>query len=93
MFQKNGGTIWTASGVSAFQTPTNVCLGAVNRSGVVSEKFVGRMYYCKVWENGTLIRDFIPILRDSGDVGMYDLVQHKFYGNAGTGAFTGSEAA
>ena len=89
----NGGTIWTASGVSAFQTPTNVCLGAVNRSGAVSEKFVGRMYYCKVWENGTLIRDFIPILRNSGDVGMYDLVQHKFYGNAGTGAFTGSEAA
>ena len=89
----NGGTIWTASGVSAFQTPTNVCLGAVNRSGDVSEKFVGKMYYCKIWDNGTLIRDFIPILRISGDVGMYDLVQHKFYGNAGTGTFTGSEVA
>ena len=83
----NGGTIWTASGVSAFQTPTNVCLGAVNRSGTVSEKFVGRMYYCKVWENGTLIRDFIPALRNYDEVGMYDLVNNAFYGNAGTGAF------
>lgn len=56
----NGGTIWTASGVSAFQTPTNVCLGAVNRNGTVSEKFVGRMYYCKAWESDTLIRNFVP---------------------------------
>lgn len=84
----NGGTIWTASGVSAFQTPTNVCLGAVNRSGDVSEKFVGKMYYCKVWENGTLIRDFIPCQNRAGDVGMWDDVNSVFYGNAGTGTFT-----
>lgn len=83
----NGGTIWTASGVSAFQTPTNVCLGAVNRSGDVSEKFVGKMYYCKVWENGTLIRDFIPCQNRAGDVGMWDDVNSVFYGNAGTGTF------
>lgn len=84
----NGGTIWTASGVSAFQTPTNVCLGAVNRSGDVSEKFVGKMYYCKVWENGTLIRDFISCQNRAGDVGMWDDVNSVFYGNAGTGTFT-----
>lgn len=84
----NGGTIWTASGVSAFQTPTNVCLGAVNRSGDVSEKFVGKMYYCKVWENGTLIRDFIPCQNRAGNVGMWDDVNSVFYGNAGTGTFT-----
>lgn len=84
----NGGTIWTASGVSAFQTPTNVCLGAVNRSGNVSEKFVGKMYYCKVWENGTLIRDFIPCQTRAGDVGMWDDVNSVFYVNAGTGTFT-----
>ena len=84
----NGGTIWTASGVSAFQTPTNVCLGAVNRSGNVSEKFVGKMYYCKVWDNGTLIRDFIPCQTRAGDVGMWDDVNSVFYGNAGTGTFT-----
>lgn len=84
----NGGTIWTASGVSAFQTPTNVCLGAVNRSGDVSEKFVGKMYYCKVWENGILIRDFIPCQIRAGNVGMWDDVNSVFYGNAGTGTFT-----
>lgn len=84
----NGGTIWTASGVSAFQTPTNVCLGAVNRNGTVSEKFVGRMYYCKVWESDTFIRNYIPCINPNGEAGLYDTVNSKFYGNAGTGAFT-----
>lgn len=83
----NGGTIWTASGVSAFQTPTNVCLGAVNRNGTVSEKFVGRMYYCKAWESDTLIRNYIPCINPNGEVGLYDTVNSKFYGNAGTGVF------
>ena len=84
----NGGTIWTASGVSAFQTPTNVCLGAVNRNGTVSEKFVGRMYYCKAWESDTLIRNFVPCKNASGVIGLYDMVGRQFYANAGTGAFT-----
>lgn len=84
----NGGTIWTASGVSAFQTPTNVCLGAVNRNGAVSEKFVGRMYYCKAWESDTLIRNFVPCKNASGVIGLYDMVCRQFYANAGTGVFT-----
>lgn len=83
----NGGTIWTASGVSAFQTPTNVCLGAVNRNGTVSEKFVGRMYYCKAWESDTFIRNCIPCINPNGEAGLYDTVNSKFYGNAGTGVF------
>ena len=83
----NGGTIWTASGVSAFQTPTNVCLGAVNRNGTVSEKFVGRMYYCKAWESDTFIRNYIPCINPNGEAGLYDTVNSKFYGNAGTGVF------
>ena len=83
----NGETIWTASGVSAFQTPTNVCLGAINRNGTVSEKFVGRMHYCKVWESDTFIRNYIPCINPNGEAGLYDTVNSKFYGNAGTGVF------
>ena len=40
-----------------------------------------------------LVRDFVPCINPSGEVGLYDLVEKKFYGNAGTGAFIGSEVA
>ncbi|MDD2391526.1 MAG: prepilin-type N-terminal cleavage/methylation domain-containing protein [Bacilli bacterium] len=50
-------------------------------------------YSFKIWNNGTLLRNFIPAKRNSDNIlGMYDLVNNVFYTNAGTGAFTaGSE--
>lgn len=47
-----------------------------------------RIYYAKIWDNGTLIRDFIPAVRnDDGVIGMYDQVNDVFYTNDGTGSF------
>lgn len=49
--------------------------------------YTGRMYYCKIYDNDVLVRDFIPAVRDSdGKAGFYDLVTNQFYTNAGTGA-------
>lgn len=44
------------------------------------------LYSCRLWSNGILIRDFIPC-RLGDSIGLYDLVNEKFYGNAGTGKF------
>ena len=38
--------------------------------------------------NGVLIRDYVPCVNGSGVAGMYDLIESKFYTNAGTGTFT-----
>lgn len=54
---------------------------------------IGKIYSCQIYDNGTLIRDFVPCINGSGEVGLYDLVGKQFYGNAGTGTFTGSEVA
>ena len=51
------------------------------------------LYSCQIYDNGTLVRDFVPCINGSGEVGLYDLVGKQFYGNAGTGVFTGSEVA
>ena len=51
------------------------------------------LYYCRIFDGDTLLRDYIPCINASGAVGLYDLVGRQFYGNAGTGAFTGSEVA
>lgn len=50
-----------------------------------------KLYACQIYDNGTLVRDLVPCLSDSEGVGLYDLVNQKFYGNAGSGSFIGSE--
>ena len=61
-------------------------------SGTGNRKLVGKIYCCKIWDNGTLVRDFIPV-KDENNVGyMFDKVTHTLYANAGTGSFVvGSE--
>ena len=44
---------------------------------------------CKIYDNDTLIRDYVPCKNPSNEIGLYDLVTKEFYGNAGTGAFIG----
>ena len=45
-----------------------------------------RIYYCKIWQAGSLIRDYVPMW-SKGIAGMYDKVQRKFYASEGTSAF------
>lgn len=48
-----------------------------------------RIFACKIYEAGVLVRDFIPCYRKAdNEAGMYDLVDGVFYTNAGTGSFS-----
>ena len=48
-----------------------------------------QMYSCKLWDNGTLIRDFVPAQRKSdGEIGLYDVLNDTFYEHKGTNPFT-----
>lgn len=48
----------------------------------------GKVYYCKITVDGTLVRSFVPCYRKSDNVaGLYDLVNNVFYTNAGSGVF------
>lgn len=80
----------SATNTSAtFQASYNLTLFAVNGAGTIdSRRVIAKLYSCKVYDNGTLIRDFIPCLKSDGSVGLWDDVNSLFYGNAGPGAFT-----
>lgn len=54
-----------------------------------------RIFSVKIWDNTTLVRNMIPVKRNSdNEVGMYDLVNSVFYTNSGTGSFvTGDVSA
>lgn len=62
---------------------SNGCIGGCNDA-----LLNGRIHWFKVYENGELIFDFIPVRRMSdNEIGMYDQVSGTFFGNAGTGTF------
>lgn len=50
----------------------------------INSKFVNhistmRLFYCKIYENNILIRDFIPYKNSDGEIGLFDIVNHLFY--------------
>ena len=55
-----------------------------------SEFFMGRVYSCQMYDDGTLIKDFIPCKRNSDDVyGLYDIENDTFYPSSTNVAFSG----
>ncbi len=77
---------------TTFQSSYNLLLFATITNGNVdSQRGQMAVYSCKIYDNGTLVRNFLPCINPSGAVGLYDTVGGQFYGNAGTGTFTGSE--
>ena len=67
----------------------NFLLFTVNTNGTAdTRRFVGKIYYSKLWDNGILVRNFIPAIRKSDNKpGMYDKVTGQFFTNAGTDEF------
>lgn len=82
----------TSNSFSETTSTTNLFMFARSTG---ASAFIGRIYNVKIYDyldNGNLIRDFIPVKRNSDDVlGMYDLVNDVFYTNSGTGSFIGGE--
>lgn len=69
---------------------TTIAIFGRNNAGTYERKIPIRFFREKIYESGTLIRDFVPALKDSTSViGLYDIAGNTFYENAGTGVFTG----
>lgn len=59
----------------------------VHSGSGLANQFYGKIYYLKIYEDGVLVRNFIPCINQSNVAGMYDLANNQFYTNAGTGEF------
>lgn len=46
-----------------------------------------KVYSCQIYDNGVMVRDYVPCIDPSGAVGLLDMVSQSFYPNAGSGAF------
>ena len=88
----NGKPVKTVSSAS-FASTYNLFLFANNNSGTAQLPGTMKLYSCQIYDNGTLVRDFVPCINSSGEIGLFDMVNRQFYANAGSGTFTGSEVA
>jgi len=73
----------------------NAYLFVMDTGGAVGSGtyFSGRLYSAQIWNNGTPVRDMVPVRRNSdNELGMYDCVNGVFYDNDGSGSFSGPAA-
>lgn len=90
-YNKNTATIdWGTSltyTAQTFQMIYNLFLGADNGSGSATAMAPMRIFHSAIWDNGEIIRLFVPCINKSGVYGLYDRVNDKFYSSAGAGQF------
>lgn len=73
---------------STFSTTFPLFLFAVNENGTAKYQGCIRLYSCQIYDNDTLVRDYVPVINSSGVAGLWDYVTGTFYDNKGTGTFT-----
>lgn len=81
------GTSYAFNTTASFTTPSTLFLFCVRMANLTPDYYwTGRLYYLQISENGTFVRDLIPVR--VGTVGyMYDRVSGQLFGNSGTGNF------
>ena len=60
---------------------------ALYSAGSISSYTSMKLYYCKIYENDVLKRDYAPALDKDGKVCLYDKANKQYVYNAGSGAF------
>ena len=84
----NGQQIGTFNITAMQESKYPAYIGTTNHGGAgESRYFVGKIYSSRIWDNGELVRFFVPARDKDGNVGFYDLVTHQMFLNAGTGNF------
>jgi len=92
-YSDNSGARLDVDGIALISTTSvvsqtiNAWLFGWNYNGTNQWPFKGKIYYAKLYNNGTLVRDFLPAIDSNGVGFMLDKVTHTIYDNAGTGSF------
>lgn len=72
----SGAAVSVANGSALYSSSANLFLPGSNMSAT---KNPVKLYSCKIYNGGTIIRNLVPCTNPSGVAGMYDLIESKFY--------------
>lgn len=79
-----GNTATTGQTLYIFALHTEYVNGSIYYQGAKE-----KLYSCKIYDQGVLVRDYVPIKTEDGVYALFDKVNNVVYANAGTGSFTG----
>ena len=78
------------NGTDGNNTSGNDFLLAINQSNSSSTgswPCKCKVWFCKIYDNGTLVRNFVPVVRKpDGEAGFFDTVNNQFYGKKNANA-------
>lgn len=74
-----------------FTTLGNLYICANNRSGEAQEIFSGNFYYCKIWSNDILVRNYSACMFSDGTIALYDSVEKGVLYPIGTGSLNSGD--
>ena len=82
-----GGEVKHTFSSQTFSIGYSLALFANNRAESIQEITEMNLHTCQIYDDGTLIRDYIAAKLSDGTVGLYDKLNSLLYINAGTGTF------
>lgn len=87
IYRNNLNILTHTSTYTSYTSPTTLQLCRIPRQNVYWG--IVRIYCCQIYDNGRLIRDYVPVRNSSGVYGLYDLVNKTFTSSATSTQFTG----
>ncbi|MBQ9785074.1 MAG: hypothetical protein IJW29_06205 [Clostridia bacterium] len=75
------------------QATLPIFLMSLNNTGAAGTYLKGLLYSCQIYDNGTIVRDYIPVKNSSGVAGLFDMVGMTFYASASSTAFVAGPVA
>lgn len=84
------GSLYHTYSTASFTSSCNLFLFARNNGSGGINDAGGNVciYECQVYNNGTLVRDFVPCIDNTNTPCLFDKITKKFYYNKGSGSFT-----
>ena len=80
-----------SSGNAVGSNTNNMWMFAINNNGNPQYPFRGKMFFVKIWQDGDLVREFIPAKHDNV-IGVYDKVSRTFFTAQGNGELVAGPA-
>ena len=79
------GSVNKTHAAQTFQCSYNMYLFQMNNGGqIYNASYGSRCYSCQIYDNGTLVRDYIPCIDENGDANLWDDVNETLAEKVGT---------
>ena len=80
-----------SSTAGTFSADYPLAIFATNNAGTIQYYSSCKLYSCKIYDNDTLVRDYVPVKNSEGVAGLYDKVNNIFCPSASSTAFSAGE--